>query len=34
MLEYDHAIDEAHVPGTPIPTKLVDTLSNVLQARF
>ncbi len=34
MLEYDHAIDQAHVPGAPIPTKLIDTLSNVLQARF
>jgi hypothetical protein len=34
MLEYDHALDQAHVPGAPVPTKVVDTLSNVLQARF
>jgi hypothetical protein len=34
MLEYDHAIDNVHPLGTPGPSKLIDTLSNVLQVRF
>jgi hypothetical protein len=34
MLEYDHATDNVHVPGAPLPSRHYDTVSNVLQARF
>ncbi len=34
MLEFDHAIDNVHVPGTTPPSKQIETLSNVVQARF
>jgi hypothetical protein len=34
MLEYDHSIDNVHAAGTPAPSKLIDMVSNVLQARF
>ena len=34
MIEFDHAIDNVHVPGAPAPSKQIETLSNVLQARF
>ena len=34
MLEYDHAVDNVHRPGGPLPSRQIDTLSNVLQARF
>jgi hypothetical protein len=32
--EFDHAIDNIHKPGTPAPSRQVETLSSVLQARF
>jgi hypothetical protein len=34
MLEYDHSIDNVRPIGVPAPGKLIDVLSNVLQARF
>jgi hypothetical protein len=34
MVEYDHAVDNVHKPGTAAPSKKIDTLSSVLQARF
>jgi hypothetical protein len=34
MLEYDHSIDNVRPLGARGPSKLVDVLSNVLQARF
>jgi hypothetical protein len=34
MLEFDHAIDHVHVPGTPIPDRQLEMGSGVLQARF
>lgn len=34
MLEYDHSIDNVRPLGAPAPGKLIDVLSNVLQARF
>ncbi len=33
-LEYDHVIDNVHVPGAPPAGKHGDVLSTVLQARF
>ena len=34
MLEYDHAVDHVHAPGTPSTDKQIETGSGVLQARF
>ncbi len=34
MLEFDHAIDNVHAAGAQAPSKQIETLSNVLQARF
>ena len=34
MLEVDHAIDNVHKPGAAASSKQIETLSNVLQARF
>ncbi len=34
MIEFDHAIDNVHVPNTPAPSKQIETFSSVLQARF
>ena len=34
MIEFDHAIDNVHVPGKQAPSKQVESFSNVLQARF
>jgi len=34
MLEYDHAIDNVHKPGSNAPSKQIETFSTVLQARF
>jgi hypothetical protein len=34
MIEYDHSIDNVRPIGQPGPSKLIDVLSNVLQARF
>jgi hypothetical protein len=34
MVEYDHATDNVHLPRGQAPSKHIDTLSNVLQARF
>lgn len=34
MIEYDHSIDNVRLAGAPAPSKLIDVLSNVLQARF
>jgi hypothetical protein len=34
MLEYDHAVDNVHVPGLAPPNRQIDQLSNVLQVRF
>jgi hypothetical protein len=34
MLEVDHAIDNVHQPGATPPSKQIESLSNVLQARF
>lgn len=34
MIEFDHAIDNVHAPGAQAPSKQIETLSNVLQARF
>jgi hypothetical protein len=32
--EFNHAIDNVHRPGAPAPSRQIDTLSSVLQARF
>jgi len=34
MLEYDHAIDNVHTASTPAPSKVIDSISSVLQVRF
>ncbi len=34
MLEVDHADDHIHAPGAGVPHRAIETLSNVLQARF
>jgi hypothetical protein len=34
MLEYDHAVDHVHAPGTAAADKQIETGSGVLQARF
>lgn len=34
MLEFDHAVDNVHLPGAQAPSKHIETLSNVLQVRF
>ncbi len=34
MLEFDHAIDHVHKPGASVPSKQIEALSSVLQARF
>jgi hypothetical protein len=34
MIEYDHAIDNVHKASGTAPSKTIDVLSNVLQARF
>jgi hypothetical protein len=34
MLEYDHSVDNVRPIGAAAPGKLIDVLSNVLQARF
>jgi hypothetical protein len=34
MIEFDHSIDNVRPVGAPGPSKLIDMLSNVLQARF
>lgn len=34
MVEFDHAIDNIHQPGAPAPSRQIETLSTVLQARF
>jgi Phosphate-selective porin O and P len=34
MVEFDHAIDNVHKAGGPVPSKEISMLSNVLQARF
>jgi hypothetical protein len=34
MAEFDHAVDNVHRPGAPLPDKQIETFSTVLQARF
>jgi len=34
MIEGDHAIDNVHKPGSPAPSKQIETLQSTLQARF
>ncbi|WP_394825324.1 porin [Pendulispora albinea] len=34
LLEFDHAIDNVHRPGSAAPSKQIETFSSVLQARF
>jgi Phosphate-selective porin O and P len=34
MTEIDHAIDNVHAPGKPPPSKQIEAVSSVLQARF
>jgi hypothetical protein len=34
MTEYDHSIDNVHAPGDPAPSKQLEMLSAVLQARW
>jgi len=34
MLEFDHAVDNTHAPGSAAPGKEIEQLSNALQVRF